>query len=107
MVALDKVVQVSLLSMLMLLSACSKSELVIWTAKQDTLLFRSPHDDELQQIGKIQAGEACVPGDMQIEKAFQYFEVLCQHGQYGWVIDSDHFSEIRSTESQRMKQRSN
>ena len=95
---LDKVVHVSLLSMLILLSSCSKSELVIWKAKQDTLLFRSPQGDELQQIGTIQEGKACVPGNRQIEKAFQYFEVLCEDGQYGWVTDPVHFTEIRSLE---------
>lgn len=80
-------------------AACGQNELVLWVANKDVVLYRSPGDDELEEIGRVQAGEVCVPGEARQEKVLQYYELLCEGGQYGWTADSQYFRKIlRSVE---------
>jgi hypothetical protein len=78
-----------------LLSSCQKDTLTLWVAKKETQLYKKP-SDELKEGGVILAGVACVPGMREVEKVYEYVEVLCQDGQYGWIVDQQNFNILSS-----------
>ena len=79
----------------LVLLACTECEPILWIAKTDTTLYRSTAGDELAENGTIHPGEVCAPGRQVTEKMFNYFELVCQDGKYGWSSDQDHFSVVR------------
>jgi len=83
-------------ALLFILVACDSDRLELWIVKSETPLFASPVDDELKQIHILKKGNVCTPGKVKMAKVYQYFEVLCEDKNYGWVIDYDNFDVLKS-----------
>jgi len=78
----------------LLLTGCEEKILELWVVESDTQLFASPDGDELKQIDIIKKGSVCTLGKVKTEKVYQYHEVLCEDGKYGWIVDAYHFKLI-------------